>query len=152
MSAAVDRIDRWLVRKMPVEIPDYFLEDELHQYLDHPLAILKAAATQMADRTRGQVLGSVFTLNPGGSNLFRYTFLLIAPSLDDYSASLFYVWHNVKPYPVHMMNADGKQGRDDHKYANREDFEQALSGIFASESTRQRIYTLLEAVKATRSR
>jgi len=137
---------------MSVTIPDYFIEEELHKDTDHPLVILRAAAKQLSEKTRGEVIGSVFTLNPGGANLFRYTFSLVVPSLDDYSDALFYVWHDVKTYPVHLMNAGGKQGRDDRKYTKHEDFEQALNDIFASETIRQRVYALLDAVKASRSR
>jgi hypothetical protein len=129
---------------MPVIMPDY-TTDRPHAET-HPLAILQAAAKDLESSTNGMVRGSVLILNPGGEDLFRYTFYLVAPTLDDFRDPLFYAWHKVKPYPVTLMTAGGKQGHDDKSYKTSTEFEKALSDLFNGESARQHIYSLLDAV------
>jgi len=130
---------------MSVSIPNYTTERP--HTAKHPLAILHAAAESLAINTNDNVRGSVLILNPGGENLFRYTFYLVAPSLNDFRDPLFYAWHGVQPYPIHLMESGGRQGHDDKSYSSPEAFERALTTIFESSSARQHIYSLLDAVE-----
>lgn len=112
------------------------------------MEIMQTAAKEIAGSTEERIIGNVFTINPGGSDLFRYTFYLVAPSLDDYTDPLFYAWHGTQSYPIHVLPAGGKQGKDEKKCQSPDEFEQALSNIFQSQSAQERIYTMLDAISA----
>lgn len=132
---------------MPVMIPDYLADRPVLPRA--PVDILREAADKFKDRTNGLVEATVFTLNPGGSTLFRHSFYLIVPTLNDYTDALFYVWHSASLYPVTVLDANGKQGKDEKHLKAPEQFEQELARIFDSPETRQRIYALMESAAKT---
>ncbi|MGI4792068.1 MAG: hypothetical protein ACRYFS_24870 [Janthinobacterium lividum] len=127
---------------MAIKMPDYLAELKKTQI--SPVEILRKAAVDLGNQTQGLVEGSIFVLNPGGSTLFRYTFYLLVPSLNDYTDPLFYAWHDVNLYPVNVMMAGGKQGKDETKCLSPYDFENELQRIFDSEATRNRLGAMLE--------
>lgn len=134
---------------MSVIVPDYLMDRPVLPRA--PVDILREAAGKFQDRTRGLVEATVFTLNPGGSTLFRHSFYLVVPTLDDYTDALFYVWHSASLYPVTVLDSGGKQGRDERQYKTPEQFEQELARIFDSQETRRRIYALMESAKTARN-
>ena len=127
---------------MAIKMPDYLAELKKTQV--SPVEILRKAAVDLGNQTQGLVEGSIFVLNPGGSTMFRYTFYLLVPSLNDYTDPLFYAWHDVKLYPVNVMMAGGKQGKDEIKCLSPYEFENELQRIFDSEATRNRLEAMLE--------
>lgn len=133
---------------MPVTIPDYLADRPVLPRT--PIDILREAADTFKDRTNGLVEATVFTLNPGGSTLFRHTFYLVVPTLNDYTDALFYAWHSASLYPVTVLASGGKQGKDEIKCGTPELFEKELAHIFESQETRQRIYALMESAGKTK--
>ena len=127
---------------MAIKMPDYLAETKKTQR--SPVQVLREAADDLGNQTQGLVEGSVFTLNAGGSSLFRYTFYLLVPSLNDYTDPLFYAWHDVNLYPVSVMKASGKQGKDEVKCRTPHEFEIELERIFESEETRNRLRAMIE--------
>ena len=130
---------------MPIKMPNYLAASKTTQR--SPLQVLREAANDLAAQTQGLVEGSVFTLNAGGSSLFRYTFYLLVPSLNDYTDPLFYAWHGIDLYPVNVMRAGGKQGQDEVKCQTASDFQAGLEHIFDSMETRERIQTMIELAR-----
>jgi len=107
-----------------------------------PIEMLREAARTLKQQTGGVVEGSVFTSNPGRSNLFRHTFYLRARSLNDYTYPLFYVWHNADLYPANLLEAGEPQSnaqpcKDDTELRDK------LNSIFASHGTRQLVEALM---------
>ena len=127
---------------MAIKMPDYLAEAKKTQ--KSPVEVLREVANDLGSQTRGLVEGTVFTLNAGGSSLFRYTFYLLIPSLDDYTDPLFYAWHDIKLYPVNVMKAGGKQGKDEVKCQTPYELESELERIFDSEETRNRLRAMIE--------
>ena len=127
---------------MAIKMPDYLAESTRTQ--QSPVKILRKAADDLGNQTQGLVEGSIFTLNAGGSSLFRYTFYLLVPSLNDYTDPLFYAWHDVNLYPVSVMSAGGKQGKDEVKCRTPDEFEIELERLFNSEETRNRLRAMIE--------
>lgn len=128
---------------MSVKIPEYLSQTNPNMMQRPPLEILQEAAQELKRQTRGLVEGTVFTLNPGGNTLFRYTFYLLVPSLNDYTDPLFYAWHNADFYPVTLLLAGGKQGTDDHTCHYDWQLEQELSAIFSNNDTTKRIQAMI---------
>jgi len=128
---------------MAVKMPNYSMELDLKQMQRSPLEILRGSAEDLRDQTRGLVEGAVFTLNAGGSSLFRHTFYLRVPSLNDYTDPLFYAWHDANLYPVNVMLSGGKQGKDERECRTVQEFEAELERIFASVDTLKRLRALM---------
>lgn len=128
---------------MPIQMPDYLADLDLKKMQRPPIEILREAAERLKSQTGGRVEGAVFTLNPGGGTMFRYTFYLLVPSLNDYTDPLFYAWHDRQFYPVSLMRSGGKQGKDEQRCEGVEEFEAGLGKIFTSVDTRQRIEAMI---------
>lgn len=107
-----------------------------------PVELLREAARNLATQTGGVVEGSVFTSNPGDSNLFRHTFYLRARTLNDYTYPLFYVWHGAELYPVKLLMA-GEASENATSYQGDVEFRDKLQEIFASPGTAQLVYALM---------
>lgn len=110
--------------------------------------ILNAAAKDLADKTDGYVLGSVFLLHPADTSLFRYTFYLRVPKLDDYTDPLFYVWHDQRLYPATLLPAGGKQGVDDLVCDTPAQLENHVNQLFKKPEVTQLITTLIKLARA----
>lgn len=112
-----------------------------------PIEMLREAARTLKQQTGDMVEGSVFTSNPGGSNLFRHTFYLRARSLNDYTYPLFYVWHEADLYPAHLLQA-GQAQEDAHECQDAVELRDKLTEIFASLATRQLVEALMAQATA----
>ena len=108
-----------------------------------PVRLMQEAADALSQTTHGKVQGSIFTLNPGGANLFRHTFYLRAPDLNDYTYSLFYVWHDENFYPAHVLRAGEDQRTDTHDCTDENALREELKIIFQDHDTRQVVRSLL---------
>lgn len=111
-----------------------------------PVELLREAARTLAAQTSGKVEGSVFTSNPGDSNLFRHTFYLRARALNDYTYPLFYVWHNADLYPAHLLMA-GEPQENAVECQTDVDLRDKLQEVFASSGTAQLVYALIAQIE-----
>lgn len=110
-----------------------------------PVEMLRDAARTLAESTNGRVEGSVFTGNPGGSNLFRHTFYLRTRALNDYTYPLFYVWHNADLYPAHVLIA-GQDPKREQEYRDETSLHAAIQQILDSPETLKLVRALLAQV------
>ena len=107
-----------------------------------PVEMMREAAQTLSQQTGEIVEGSVFTSNPGSSNLFRHTFYLRARSLNDYTYPLFYVWHNADLYPCHILEAGQPQSSAQVCQTDVE-LRDRLVSVFASAATAQLVQALI---------
>ncbi len=68
-----------------------------------PIEVLREAAEALTQITGGEVEGSIFTGGLGTPTTYRHTFYLRAPSLNDFTDPLFYVWHTPELYPCNVL-------------------------------------------------
>ena len=122
-------------------MPD-FLNDALSSQVP-PIELLRQAEADLAQATKGRVQGTVLTLNPGGSSLFRHTFYLFVPELSDYTYTLFYVWHGPELYPANLLVAGGDQDSDTRLCPTEQDLRREIETGFQSDHTRQLVRALL---------
>jgi len=133
---------------MPIEMPDYLADLDVQITQRPPLEILHEAAESLKEQTGGLVEGLVSILNPGGGSLFRYTFYLLAPRLNDYTDPLFYAWHDDRLYPVNVMPAGGKAGQDENEFDTDSQLVEELQRIFSSDVARRRIQALIATARS----
>ncbi len=108
-----------------------------------PVEMLREAAQTLTQQTGEVVEGTVFTSNPGSSNLFRHTFYLRARSLNDYTYPLFYVWHNADPYNETYLLEAGQPQTAQQRCTSPEDLRDKLIEIFKAPATAQLIESLM---------
>ncbi len=133
---------------MTIQMPDYLADLNTQITQRPPLEVLHEAAEKLSDNTKGLVTGLVSVLNPGGAKMFRYTFYLLAPRLNDYTDPLFYVWHDDRLYPVNVMVAGGTQGQDDKPFGTEYEFVEELQRIFEGEVAKRRIQSLIVTARS----
>lgn len=133
---------------MNIQMPDYLADLHIQIKQRPPLEVLHQAAEALSDQTGGWVTGLVSVLNPGGAKMFRYTFYLLAPRLNDYTNPLFYVWHDDHLYPVNVMMAGGTQGQDDKLFETEDEFVEELQRIFEGEVAKRRIQSLIVTARS----
>ena len=117
-----------------------------------PLHVLHEAADALATTTKGAVQGSIFTINPGGASLFRHTFYLRAPALNDFTDALFYVWHDENLYPAHYLRAGLDMKTDTLDCADEQELRETLTRLFQESGTRQIVRSLLLQINDLKSR
>lgn len=133
---------------MTIQMPDYLADLDIQDTQRPPLEILHEAAEKLGETTKGLVTGLVSVLNPGGPKMFRYTFYLLAPRLNDYTDPLFYVWHDDRLYPVNVMMAGGTQGQDEEQFETEDEFVEELQRIFEGEVAKRRIQSLIVTARS----
>lgn len=129
-----------------IAVPDY--TENLAREPIPPIALMRRTADALAQSTNGKVQGNIFTLNPGGSTLFRHTFYLRAPALNDYSYPLFYVSHDEHLYPAYVLRAGGDQKKDTQKCPDSESLRRTLEDVLQESSTRQLVRALLVQIQS----
>jgi len=128
--------------RKPFVLPNY--EPESTAPLP-PIEVLRDAAASLTARTNRRVEGSVFTGSLGGTGVYRHTFYLRAPALDDFTDPLFYAWHGAELYPVNVCMA-GSAGDKAGSFADENALHDEVQRILTSEVARQRIGAMLAQV------
>ena len=133
---------------MNIDIPNYaenlpLLEEKT------PATVLREFASVLKKKTANMVNGSVFVMNTGGSNHSRYTFYLVVPELNNYTEPLFYVFHGAPPYPCTLIFPENGANIAT-VCSDLSSLVTTLEELFAGALTRQKIYTLMDMVKASR--
>jgi hypothetical protein len=126
---------------MSITLPNYL--EGLPKPNRNPLEILREFADELPHKTGDKVRGMVSTLNPGGSTLFRYTFYLHVPSLNDYTDPLFYAWHGTDFDQVTLLFAGDQQGKDDIVCRGETELVRRVEEIFNRSDTKKRIQALI---------
>lgn len=117
-----------------------------------PLHVLYEAADALATTTNGAVQGSIFTTNPGGAFLYRHTFSLRVPALNNFTDSLFYVWYDENLYPARYLRAGLDVKTDTLECANEQELRDTLTNLFQESGTRLIVRSLLLQVKELKGR
>ncbi len=128
--------------RTPFELPDY---EQSSTEPTPPVEILREAATALTTKTGGRVEGSVFTGGLGGIGSYRHTFYLRAPSLDDFTDPLFYVWHGPELYPARVLMAGDKQGNA-RSFTDESTLHDEVQRLLTSPIAHQRIGAMLAQV------
>jgi hypothetical protein len=119
-------------------MPDLWPEDLGKSDVTPPIVLLREQAQRLSKKTQGKLEGRVVTSQPDGVH-FLHQFLVVVPSLDNYSYALLMVQHSpVQLYPAEILNVPGGPliANDEQQY------EAYLRAVFASDRTRSVIQSL----------
>jgi hypothetical protein len=119
-------------------MPDLWPHDFGKLDVTPPLVLLREQAELLARKTHGMLQGRVSTSLSGITVLHQ--FLLVAPSLDNYSYKLFEVAHTVQLYPATIQTEGG--GRD-YPCENYDEFVAALHEVLTAERTKSIIRAIV---------
>jgi hypothetical protein len=129
---------------MPDEIPNLWPEDiGRTEKAVTPVSILKAAASQLGQRTSQLVRASVHTVIRGDD--FFHGFWLEVPSLE-YQYKLFEVHHAVDSFYPLYTDQWSKSGQ--LILGSEEDVKEYLKTVFATEKTKRLVETLLQQIRS----
>jgi len=129
---------------MPDEIPNLWPEDlGGDENFVTPTAILKAAASQLGNRTHHLVTADVST-GVRGDNLI-HSFWIEVPSLD-YRYKLFELHHTVDGF--YPLRTDQWIQGHQVEIGSEDELKEYLKQVFASERTKNLIDTLLKQVRS----
>src|SRR4051812_20566411 len=117
-------------------------EIDLEPYTTTPIDILKQQALQLGKITNNIVLGGIETLRSAPK--FRFAFNLVAPALEGYTYSLFWVEQGLDPYPVEITIENERNGIFHEESTFKEGLRQELS----SPRTHNLIRSLVNQSKA----
>jgi hypothetical protein len=117
-------------------------EIELEPYSATPLDILSQQAVQLGRMTNNIVLGSIETLRTAPK--FRFSFNLVAPVLEGYTYSLFWLEHGLDPYPVEITIENERSSI----YRDENEFKAVLRQELSSPTTHNVIRSLVNQSKA----
>lgn len=121
-----------------------------------PITILKEQASILGQKT-GNLLKAEVVQDPrdfiSSEKEFIYSFIIVAPPLDNYRYRLFRIEHNVKFYPL-LINPDyeimieiapelAQQSIDSIEANSEDEFLEILKKIFSAQKTRQVVESLL---------
>jgi hypothetical protein len=125
-------------------IEDLWPDDLIEEEVDAPVVILRKQADFLSAKTKGMLTARVQTSADEG--LLTHTFIIVAPSLDDYTYELFIVMHDFELYPVTIQ-----VGQDSEEAQSKEEYLTKLRTLFGSLRTKRLIRGLLVHVaeKAT---
>lgn len=123
-------------------LPDY---DQASAAPKAPVEVLREAAASLTAKTGERVEGSIFTGSLGGVGSYRHTFYLRAPSLDDFTDPLFYVWHGSELYPANVLLAGSKQDQA-RSVADENALHDEVQRLLSSDVARQRVGAMLAQV------
>jgi hypothetical protein len=104
-----------------------------------PVAILRAQAGHLKQKTQGDVLADVVQSDAPADRV-GYWFQLVVPALQNYRYHLFYVEHGLKLYPLQIRRSRG--GELFAEASTEPEFLQALRGMFGDSKTRDVIQQL----------
>jgi hypothetical protein len=126
---------------MSTAIPDLWPDDFGKSTETPPVLILREQAELLGRKTRGAVQGLVQTTRDGDG--FLHIFYLMAPSLDQYTYTLFNIRHGVSFYPLDLADHAGRVS----KIMTQDHLTEALRTIFSSENTKRVVRAILAQVE-----
>ncbi len=118
---------------------DLWPDDIGHSKLIAPVAILRRQASLLGEKTKNIVKGDVTSHFDQQRGAFSYSFLLVAPALDNYRYKLFSIYHKVLFYPLELY----PEIDPDKTIENQDELLEALKKEFNSEKTRGVIQSMI---------
>lgn len=130
--------------ELTTAIPNLWPEDIADVKTTPPLTILRTQASNLDDKT-GMLVRATIESVAERTNSFMHSFLLVAPSLGNYTTRLFRVRHGVHFYPLEILtDLDGPNFRA----ASQEDLVRALAEIFRSPPVKKMVQSLIAQSRA----
>lgn len=120
---------------------DFSIYESLESAQTAPIDVLRDAANALAKSNGSKVSARVFTGGISTPTVYRHTFYLRAPSLDDFTDPLFYVWHGPELYPCNVLMT-GDDIRNKVVCANDGELHDAVQDCLTSREAQQRIIAL----------
>jgi hypothetical protein len=135
---------------MASAIPDLWPDIEQSQAIP-PVAILREQAAALGRKTNHLLDGRVDTITtPQG--WFKHSFYIVAPALDNYTYSLFWIEHGVDQYPVQApKNPDIAALTDTTTIVtigSERELLEYIRNVLNSDKTKRVVGSLLAQVKA----
>jgi hypothetical protein len=127
-------------------IPDLWPELGQSQ-VTPPVAILREQAAALGNKTNGLLQGQVDTRVEGG--VFHHRFLVVAPTLDDYTYELFWIEHGADQYPVYAPTIPkGAIPRMKQNLDTEKELVDYIREVLNSDKTKSVVGSLLAQAKA----
>ncbi len=126
---------------MPQTQEDYWPPDIEEGSFESPVAIMRAQATLLGEKTKQQMTAQV-QLVSGPGQLFIWSFQLSSPALGSYRYELFRVSSPVTLFPATFH----WEGHANKVVENKEEFKQTLREILGSDQTKKIIQGLLAQI------
>jgi hypothetical protein len=115
-----------------------------------PIAILKAQATLLEQKTSGILIAQVNPFKTTGKEAVGYGFNIVAPELSNYVFKVMTISHpTVLLYPVRVVDQTSKA---DHTCKTEEEFISVVRQILSSEVVHKAILALITQSKAAKSK
>ena len=95
---------------------DFWPSDLIDESVIPPVTILKRAASELSDRTRGLLLGDVRFMGKGDDETLFYSLQIVCPALDNFSYGILSMSHGIGLYPTSVTAAflgDGEASNAD---------------------------------------
>jgi hypothetical protein len=105
-----------------------------------PVVILREQASELTKLTNGILEGEITTTKVGGDKPFFCQFNIIAPALDRYVYSIAWMTHDIKLYPIHLVDEVNSVSYDP---ANEEEFMADIAKILSSTEVHRVVAALL---------
>jgi hypothetical protein len=120
--------------------PDLWGEIQVPDGVPTPTTILRQQASLLGSKTQNLIEARVDTVTAGTA--LHHSFNLVVPTLDNYTYTLFTVWHRVgaKLYPVRVS--------DNTAVDSPEEFTEWLGKQLSSQETKKILNNLLAQVKS----
>jgi hypothetical protein len=123
---------------------DYWSPDLGKKEIVTPVALMRAQANLLGERTRQQIIADVRNLSAGSPDQIIWSFQLISPVLGSYRYELFRVFHAVQVYPARI----NWEGHPDKEVNSQEAFKTALREILGSKQTTDIVDSLLAQARS----
>ncbi len=118
--------------------------------VNSPVAILRAQAAILAEKTKNNVKATVEERRRIKSDSFEFDFIIDGPALGNYRYRLFTMIHDISLYPVRLELDEAVQTEIAHKYAFDFAFDNIGEAIVATYAkTEQEFLDVLRATFST---
>jgi hypothetical protein len=119
-------------------MPDLWPSDFGQSDVVPPVSILREQADLIGKKTRGVIYGTIQTSKAGTD--FLHEFMLVVPTLDNYTYRLLFVRHPIQLYPA-TLTAELLQ--QDFRAGTADEFVRQLGAVLSSPQTIEIVRVLL---------
>jgi hypothetical protein len=114
-----------------------------------PIAVLKAQASLLEEKTGGILKAEISTFKPTGKEAVGYSFNIIAPDLSNYVFKVMTISHpTILLYPVRVIDQTSKS---DQTCKTEEEFISNVKQILSSEVVHKAILAMITQSRVARS-
>ncbi len=115
--------------------------------VNSPVAILRAQAAILAEKTKNIVKATVEERHRATPDSFEIDFIIVGPALGNYRYKLFTMIHDISLYPVRLELDEAVQTEIARKYAFEFAFDKVAEAIVATYAKTEQEF--LDVLKAT---